>query len=162
MKGVTHLSAGVITGAAISVCCNLSTSDTLIVLTGSAIGSLIPDIDICTSKMGRLMPPASFLIQTFIGHRTLFHAPLPYIVLLSLCWLRIPSLGLWFAAAGVGILTHLLLDMLNPSGVPLLWPSAKRFSLATLQSGGLVDKILSLVLSIGAITQVLYALQHGA
>ena len=44
---------------------------------------------------------------------------------------------------GVGVLSHVLLDMLTVYGVALLWPiSSSRFRLATFRTGGVVDRLL--------------------
>lgn len=48
--------------------------------------------------------------------------------------------------AFVGELSHLFLDMLNPSGIPLLWPIIrKRISLLPIQTGGQMDRAISIL-----------------
>lgn len=48
--------------------------------------------------------------------------------------------------AFVGELSHLFLDMLNPSGIPLLWPiTRKRISLLPIQTGGKMDRVIGVL-----------------
>lgn len=142
MTGKTHLAAGTAIGLLISSQLDLSLSDTLAVTVCAAAGSLIPDIDNATSKLGRRFAPASILIQLFIGHRTLFHAPLLYLILAFVIAQTYPAQQLLLFSCAAGIISHLFLDMCNPAGIPLFWPIHKRIHLAPFHSGGLVDKIL--------------------
>lgn len=79
-----------------------------------------------------------------IPHRTLSHSPYPYLVLLVIGLLLPPvatpigvvALGNVVAGVGAGALIHLALDVLSPSGVPLLNPFGRRTSLGPNLSGG--------------------------
>lgn len=129
MKGSTHLAAGLVTALA------LQAEPTLAVTTGVAIGSLLPDIDSSTSLVGRYVP----ILPSLLKHRTITHT-------------------LWVAAAlwavcepiAVGVLTHLLLDVLNPDGVSLFWPIKWKLRVpglsSMLPSGGFVDRALGCLL----------------
>ena len=147
MQGMTHLAGGAVCGLLISSLTHASPAQTIAMTCCSTASALIPDIDICTSKLGRKIGPASFLIQLFIGHRTLFHAPLPYIALLGILSHYFPQNNFMWLAAAAGIFSHLLLDMGNPSGIPLLWPAQRRFSFASVQTRGLVDWLIGLSLT---------------
>lgn len=151
MMGVTHAAAGVAAGTFLCMHLNLPAEQILPVAGVCVAGSLIPDIDVCTSKVGRLVAPASFLIQLFFGHRTIFHAPLLYAVLLGAGWIMLPNYGIYLAAAGIGILTHLLLDMLNHAGIPLFWPLSIRVRIPICKSGGIVDYLLFAALTVLAV-----------
>lgn len=146
MRGKTHIAAGAAIGLFISSSLTLSVSDTLAVTTCTAACALLPDIDNATSKLGRLFAPASILIQLFFGHRTLFHAPLLYLVLSFVIAQAYPSQQLLILSCAAGITSHLILDMLNPAGIPLFWPIRRRIHLAPFHSGGLVDRLLGTVL----------------
>ena len=146
MKGTTHFAAGTLAGMSTALMLGLDMGEALPVIACSGIASMVPDIDVGTSKMGRLVGPGSFLIQLFIGHRTFFHAPLPYAAALTALWIWQPSWWLYLTAAGIGILSHLILDSFNPAGVPMLWPSAKRLHLGNHTSGGIVDRLLGIAL----------------
>lgn len=114
-----------------------SSTVTLLVL-GGLIGGILPDIDNQGSYIGKLTAPLS----TFIGsiqkvfgrtdsrHRGLLHDPIVYIIGLVLSYLYFtPLVGLF-----IGCLTHIFLDLFNPSGVPFLF-GVKHLRLAKLNSG---------------------------
>lgn len=121
MTGKTHLIAGVLTGIGMIYADNklgthMSTSNTLL-LVGCAVGSLLPDIDIEQSLLGRFIPG-----WLFWRHRTVTHSIFFMIVIgiigavLKMKWEL--NIGLM-----VGIGTHLVLDAMTPRGLPyLLFP----------------------------------------
>ena len=145
MKGFTHLAAGALAGYALF---SGSSPKTMLLTCGvSAIGSLLPDIDIGSSKIAGICRPAAFGIQLIFGHRGVFHSLLLWGGLAATWYILAPNHLPWILAAGCGIGSHLLLDTLNPTGVPLLWPLSKRISLAKSRSGGLMDFLLGLLLT---------------
>lgn len=146
MKGPTHIAGGAVAGLLLASSQSLTLQQALPITATVMVASLIPDIDICTSKAGRMIPPASILIQLFIGHRTLFHSPLLYLAIYAAAISTYPGAATYIHAAAIGIISHLLLDMMNPAGVPLLWPIGKRFHIASFRSGGLFDWLLCGVL----------------
>lgn len=160
MTGRTHMAAGIAVG---SVLCadflhqatDLKTAACIIGF--SAFGALLPDIDCASSKLGRKLPPASIAIQFFFGHRTLFHAPLLYITLV-LVLLAFPF-RLYVIAAGLGALSHIILDTFNRAGIPWLYPIRHRFSLAHIMTGGIIDAILGTICFLSA---VLVAILYGS
>ena len=145
LTGRTHFLTGLCVGvlyAGVS-----ETSDSMIpIVIASAAGALLPDVDNCTSVLGRKVFPASLAIQATFHHRTLFHSPLLYGVLWALLSGLFPQYQYLLNAALIGIGSHLVLDMLNPKGIPLLYPIPKRFHLANFKSGGLLDHLLQPVL----------------
>ncbi len=152
MKGRTHLSAGLLLGTAMTSVAPIAAllpigapmtnvPNALAVIGAAGLGALLPDLDCCTSKLGRKVAPASLAIQLFIGHRTLFHAPL----LFALKFLPVYAM-LWYAAL-LGVASHLLLDTFNAAGVPWLYPLKWKLHLAKFRSGGIVDNILGILLA---------------
>lgn len=88
------------------------------------IAALLPDIDVTRSLLGRLLFPVSKRINKYYAHRSITHS----LLVLSL----VSSIGLLFGTEVVlslliGYASHLLLDMLNPSGVPLFYPKILHF-----------------------------------
>lgn len=146
MKGGTHLAAGAVTGLILASTKSLPLSDSITILSCSLLGSLAPDVDNTTSKLGRHIAPASFLIQLLIGHRTMFHAPLFWIALLTMITGNISGSGAAILGFSGGVVSHLILDLLNPKGIPLLWPWRKRFALPVTKSGGLLDRLIGAML----------------
>ncbi len=92
--------------------------------TAASAASLIPDLDSRQSYVGRLLPFISRPLQYHFGHRTLTHSLLLWSLACALLSL-LPDTGYRLAIAS-GWASHILLDMLTPSGVCLLWPSRLR------------------------------------
>lgn len=100
---------------------NTPETATLFVL-GGLIGGILPDIDSPNSHIGKLSTPLSTVINAIqskfdkvaSNHRGILHDPLVYIIGVILSYLFMPSLlGIF-----IGCLSHLFLDMFNPSGIP--------------------------------------------
>ena len=131
MKWQTHLAGGLAVGAIIS------TNPTAIIVSG--ISALLPDIDKFNSKMGRAAPVLSIPISIIFGHRGFLHsllaAGLLYLITLKL----LPSYALYSL---VGYLSHLFLDCLTPSGLPLLWPIPFRFRIPVIRTGSMLETAL--------------------
>jgi len=109
-------------------------------------GALLPDIDNARSMLGHRLGPISKEIQHLAGHRTIFHSILGLVLgsllaiglqqvviyLLAQRGLVAPALYirgsfLVFFAVLFGCVMHIAADALTQGGVPLLWPSRKRF-----------------------------------
>jgi inner membrane protein len=96
----------------------------LIVL-AAAVGAVAPDIDHPGSFISRRLWPLRFLVF-WLPHRGVTHSMLAVLLVAVGGWELSPVYGGMFAA---GWLSHILADMLTPSGVPLLWPVRRRFRL---------------------------------
>ncbi|QJC36334.1 metal-dependent hydrolase [Enterobacteriaceae endosymbiont of Donacia simplex] len=98
----------------------------------SIITCLLPDIDNPQSILGRKIKILSYLINKIFGHRGFTHSllsvlSLSYIIFsihLKLNCVFDVKLGLI-----IGYCSHIIADILTPSGVPLLWPYKKKFKL---------------------------------
>lgn len=127
MRGATHLVAGLAVAS-------LWPEPTLAIAAGVAVGSILPDIDHPYSIVGRRVP----ILPRLLPHRTITHGLLFALV----C-------GVLYLPLGVGVLLHLLLDALNPAGVPLLWPRATKYHIPYIhlvRSGGKIDYLLGVIL----------------
>ena len=143
MTADTHVLGGALAGTAFALCTNTQP----LLMTGiAAVAALIPDIDTCTSRMGRKLFPVSLVLQATVGHRTVFHAPLPYIVLSGILTLIFPGSAVYLAAGFIGILSHLLLDLLTVEGIPLLYPLPGRVHLLPIRTRGLGELLVRAVL----------------
>lgn len=122
MRGSTHVTAG-LTAALLMQNLNIPAMAAL------TLGSILPDIDHRDSLVGRHVP----ILPRLLKHRGVTHS----LLFAVLCYGLYPPLG-------VGVLLHLLLDLLNPAGVALLWPWKKRIStpVVTIASGGVLDGVL--------------------
>jgi inner membrane protein len=92
------------------------------------VAALLPDIDLPTSKLGRVFYGLSTYLERQHGHRTLTHSA---VALVALAGVLSPLLWLgharWFWALLGGYGSHILVDMLNLRGADLLWPDPARF-----------------------------------
>lgn len=150
MKGKTHKIGGACAGA-IAGAMLLQPPYTFdkmlltgILVGGSIIGSLMPDIDHQGSTIGHKMKLISSVISNLFGHRGMTHAPLIHILLTiillflggtftdfpKLCYISF-VIGLF-----VGGLSHLILDAMTIAGIPALYPfSKKKYRIAKFTTG---------------------------
>jgi inner membrane protein len=120
MQGQTHLVGGLtIVGATALIPPITMLALNPASVAGVALGTLMPDIDHPHSTISHVLPFGGLGLQ----HRTWTHSLLLLLVLSGLALF----LGRTFAVAFfVGYLSHLLLDMLNPTGIPWLYPFNKK------------------------------------
>ncbi len=129
----------------------------------AAVASVLPDLDLPPSKIGRLFWFVSVPLERRFGHRTLTHSVLG-IAALALLALPLWWVGpLYFWAVVGGYWSHLWIDMVNVRGVDLFWPSAVRVVTPgnrhwRLQVGSKAEMILLAMLL--ALTVALYPLSH--
>lgn len=101
------------------------------------LGSLLPDIDMPKSTIGRLLSFISIPLEQKYGHRMITHSLIGWAIA-TLLWalFLIPVFLLFQLSTGhtlrlllafsIGYLSHIILDMFNPRGVPLFWPDLTR------------------------------------
>lgn len=121
-------------------------------------GSVFLDIDHPNSFIGRRMKVTSFVVHHTLGHRGFTHSLLfvfgasffSYLLLLIV----FSHVGSFLFVAHsfsfgffLGMVSHLLLDMMTKSGVPLLHPfSKKRYSISPIKTGSVGESLFALVL----------------
>lgn len=140
-----------------------SETATLFVL-GGLIGGIFPDIDNPTSYFGKLTAPLSKWIgnvskvfrKSEERHRGIFHDAAVYIAGLIFSYLFFPPLIGFF----IGCLSHIYLDMFNPSGIPFLF-GIKHLHLGKIASGSKASIIFTwlsavFVLVLGMLASFLY------
>lgn len=129
----------------------------------AAVASVLPDLDLPPSKIGRLFWFVSVPLERRFGHRTLTHS---LVALGAVTALAGPLLVLQpqygWAVVG-GYWSHLWIDMLNVRGVDLFWPSAVRVVTPgnrhwRLQVGSKAEMLL--LAGLLALTVALYPLSH--
>lgn len=118
MDGKTHLFAGVAAGIGLMAYLKIEYEAIVpLVVVGSALGSLLPDIDSKTSMLGRFLPFYLIFSHRGFTHSLMFIA-VTYIIATALHVPYIMIVGMIF-----GIVTHLILDAMTPMGLPcLLFP----------------------------------------
>src|SRR3989344_4956792 len=84
------------------------------------VSSIIPDIDLSGSKIGRRIKPLSNIFNFLFGHRGFLHSLL-FILILFLIFVFIKNeiLGL---ALFLGFFSHLALDSLSKEGIRFFYP----------------------------------------
>ncbi|MCF6094319.1 metal-dependent hydrolase [Microaerobacter geothermalis] len=115
MTGPTHL----VVAITVTVYAGQTSPSALIV---AGISSLLPDIDVKSSLIGRTVPVLPRIIENTVGHRTLTHSIWMVLLLsIGIYWLY-PFLFMPFI---IGYVSHLVLDILT-GGVFLFYPYRKR------------------------------------
>ena len=114
-------------------------------------GALLPDIDHPYSWVGRRARLISHPLAALIGHRGFTHSILAVVA----CGLLLRGRGFGHAVVDplvVGYLSHLVADLLTPSGLRLAWPLRRRFAIPLCKTGspGELAIVMSLVVWVGA------------
>jgi len=115
-------------------CSVLESPPTIQGVVATAAGSLLPDIDLPTSAIGRPFFPIASWINRKMGHRTLTHSVLGILLFGFLAfvigwafraWLGAPSPQYaWFLT--LGFASHILVDTFTKTCVDLFWPARIR------------------------------------
>lgn len=139
MTGKTHAICGTVTAIAIAACNYKGiqmggyTLLPIISVVAAPSGSYMPDIDLQRSHMGNKHK----FISSLLTHRGFTHTlVIPLLLWLFQWWLMsihipvVPDLVFGF---NVGWLAHIVADMFNKKGVPILWPITKqKYHVATI------------------------------
>ena len=138
---------GILTGLLIS-------PDPVIVIV-CGVAALLPDLDHPQSLISRRVGLLGAPIHLVVSHRGVLHSGL-FVLLLMLSALYVPdSYRLYAVAAVAAYASHLALDALTVSGIPLLWPSGERFRLLKWRTGG-VGEAYTAVALVAAIAVRIY------
>lgn len=158
MLGATHALGGLLAAEGLIYLKHLSLNEAPLVLGASVFGSLLPDIDHPSSLLGRRAPVVSDAVGLVFGHRGFTHSLVFAGTVLLLSALLRAKYAAWLPVSvlyglGVGVLSHLAFDMLNPSPVPLLWPLPKEFRLPLpgIPTGSFFEAIFRLAVSAAAV-----------
>lgn len=125
------------------------TGSTEVAMAGiAAVTALLPDIDTPDSLLGHIVAPVSAALNLLIGHRKLTHSLLAvFLVFAAAVW--VAGAGHYCTIAVVaGYASHLLLDFLNPQGVPFFYPYPRRYCLPLTVTGAVVDNLLGALLGL--------------
>jgi membrane-bound metal-dependent hydrolase YbcI (DUF457 family) len=106
----------------------------IIVLCLMMLFSVLADIDLHSSYIGKKIKVFSFIFEVVLGHRGIMHSL--WIAMLFFIILYINGYGIII----ISFVSHLTLDMLNKKGICLFWPFLK--IKGWFISGHLFDNIL--------------------
>jgi inner membrane protein len=152
MLAFTHIAAGCMSSLLISDVLHAQPAQTILILGGGILGSMLPDIDHPKSVFGRCVLPLSYVLSALFGHRGVTHSLLAVVGISGLIgwafsaahWQQGYAVPVMIGVA-IGYLSHLVGDWLTNSGIPLLWPSKRRFvSPIRLCTGDLREYLLAL------------------
>jgi inner membrane protein len=159
MTGRTHALIGLTTGIAIAA---HSPTDNLLracVIGVALFAGLLPDIDHPRAIISGYMPGVGHAARLIVSHRGATHTAIFAVVIMGLLLLVVAPPYI-VAAAGAGIVSHLMADMLTPQGVPLLLPVSRRaFRLApysVLWASAFFLEALAMVASVAVIGLVIW------
>lgn len=150
MNGNCHFVYGASIAIPIVLIANLNVEAGTLLISTALIGSIFPDIDTPDSTFGTLSRPISTVIgkvskvfgKTGYNHRGILHDMSLYLAGFVLSLLYCPALFGFF----VGALSHLILDMFNPMGIPVLFVTKVR--LGRIKSGSRESIVLTWVFTI--------------
>jgi len=165
MQGRTHALGGLLASCvALNLAgLKLDPGAAMFAVGAGMVGSLLPDIDHPNSAFGRELPVVSESVSFFVGHRGALHsfvAALCFGIAVWVVFQRFEFSFLLALAFTLGYLSHLFLDMLTPSGVPLFWPLSKKFSVPFVHTGSFLENyvvfpvLLVILLIVGGKTVV--------
>ena len=123
----------------------------------AGLGGLLPDLDHPESTVGRRVRLISLPLSALVGHRGMTHSVLAVVGMaaLMIAVTNLPALsGARWAILPlcVGYLSHLLGDGLTKGGIPLLWPSKRRYSLNLFHTNSWKETVLVGALTLGLLT----------
>jgi inner membrane protein len=125
MIAPTHIVFGALSASLLGTFVNVIFSP--LALSFAALGAVFPDIDTTASFIGRIFSPLALFLERRFGHRTLTHSFLGTLVFaLVFLPLFIFRNKQFFLCLVLGYFSHILLDALNKSGVPLFYPDLTR------------------------------------
>jgi len=134
----THLLGAAVCCVSINTMTSLTPHEALVFYSSGMLGALLPDIDHPCSLLGQFNP---FKMHHRGGTHSLV---LVWAILAwSLMLFHNPYLTVGLT---IGYLSHLLLDMCNPSGVPLFYPYQKRYSIMRIKTSSQLENGFSAVL----------------
>ncbi len=155
MLATTHIAFGTASSLLTAAWLDASAPQTVLMVAGGVLGSMLPDIDHPKSAFGRRVRPVSTMLCAAFGHRGLTHSLIAVVGMSALARYSLRHLD-WHPGYSVpfvvglsaGYLSHLAGDWMSNSGVPLLWPSRRRF-VAPLRifTGDYRERLLALVVS---------------
>lgn len=165
MKGKSHLICGTIAGLGCAMVSselnNVGAPEIISMVVCSSFASLLPDIDMPNSKLGKVVKPYAKIINKLFGHRTITHSVLWLIPMIIFLVKYIDTeFALLWAGIITGFMSHIISDTFTKGGVPWLYPfKTKRYHLTNIHSGKM--DFLFVILTDIIIIGVYYLINYG-
>lgn len=146
----THVLFGIF--CALLILSIYSLDDEIIFFGVFVLCSMLPDIDMPRSRIGRKHRIVSSLLNIVFGHRGFIHTLFPALGLFALLYsFGSFSLG---AAAFLGYMSHLVLDMLTPGGIRLFYPFWGKEFRGFIRTSGFLEYVFFIALAVAVFFQV--------
>ncbi len=147
MMSKTHMAFGLLVGLFFSEFFGIENK--LLFVSVCVLASLVPDLDLPMSTLGRKVRPLSWLLNILFGHRGLLHTIwFPLII-----WVILMVYGhnLIAGAFFLGYVSHLIIDMLNIKGLYLFYPIIPVRLYGFVKTGGMLEWFLFLAMLVGTV-----------
>lgn len=159
MNKPTHVLGGIALSLGCGISINLPEQSLIslgCLVTASTLGAILPDIDKKNTAISNKHPIISFAVRLLTTHRGITHSLLLLLVLAVGLYFPIHALNIapvtWsYYGLITGYMSHLVLDMLNPEGIPIFFPVKYKVSIFKIKTGGIGEYIVRLILFIGVI-----------
>ena len=117
----THIAGGIAATLLYKNLCNVPIDQMILLIPSGIIGSLIPDLDSKNSKLNQKLQVTK--IFSLCKHRGIMHTPILYAILwlISLFLIQNSIARIVIYGLLLGVLSHLILDMLNPMGIRVFY-----------------------------------------
>ena len=128
----------------------------------TTVGSLLPDIDMKSSQMGKLLPFISKFISTHFKHRTLTHSLLSiafFFILMSFAPLLNVGQDFYIiltCGLMIGHISHIVLDLFTHQGVCLFYPCKIKIKLANFKTGAKGERFVNSDLLVSMVLYFVY------
>src|SRR3989344_8307617 len=111
------------------------------------LSSMLVDIDLESSEIGKRSKPLSNIFNFLFSHRGVVHSIWPGILIFA----ALSLFKQYIVGYGVikGYFSHLLLDGLNKQGIRLFYPFSKLKMRGFVRTGGIVESFIFFVLIVG-------------
>lgn len=139
MRGGTHALAGLIVGLLIVSSPDLIPSAAA--AAAGALGALAPDLDHPRAALSRRVGPLGLPFR-LVKHRGAMHSAAAAGAVAVAALAVTNELQAFALIAAAGYASHIVLDALTITGVPLLWPWSRRFRLLPIRTGGTGEKLV--------------------
>lgn len=139
MRGGTHALAGALIGAALTID-TASVVPIAAAIAAGALGALAPDLDHPQAALSRRIGILALPFR-LVKHRGILHSGVAAAIAIGAAALVV---SVYATAAALGYASHLVLDGMTVQGIPLFWPSGRRFRLLPLTTGGIGELIVLL------------------
>lgn len=151
MLAPTHMTGGAVAAMAYTaiVAPDMPLHLTLCAGAVGAIAALIPDIDHANSTISNKLKPISILVCLICSKRGLFHTVFLYLALWIVWLINCPQewMHFWAILTFIGILSHLVLDIITPDGIPLFFPFEFRHRrIIGIEDGGAMELVIRVIL----------------